>query len=79
MDKVYYLLISFYLAITIKKTDVQTSMKKNVFDFEYHIEFVKNMHTVYYLIISLEILTIIKSTNVEISIIKNVFYFEYHR
>ena len=37
MNKVYYLIMSLYLVTIIKITDVQASMIKNIFDFEYDI------------------------------------------
>ena len=77
MDWVYYLIISLDLVTLIKKKNVQTSMIKNVFYFEYHIQSVKSMNKIHYLIILLYLITIIKKTNVESSMIKSVFYFEY--
>ena len=43
MDKLLYMIISLYLVTMIKKTNIETSMIKNVLCFEYHIQSVKNM------------------------------------
>ena len=53
MEKVHYFIISLYLVTIIKKTNVGTSMIKNVLYFVYHISYVKNIDKVDYLIISL--------------------------
>ena len=60
MDHVYYLIILFDLVTSIKKTNVETSMIKNGFLYEYHISSVKNKNKIHYLIISLYLVTIIK-------------------
>ena len=78
MDKIYYFIFSLYLGNKTKKTNVETSLIKNVFYVEYYKKWVKNMYKVYYLIISLYLVTIIKKTNVKTSMIIKVFHFEYH-
>ena len=78
MDKVHYLIMLLYLITIINKTNVKTSIIKNVFYFEYHISRVKNMDKVHSLIMSLYLVSVIKNTNVQTSMIKIVLSFEYH-